>query len=132
MKFRSKDFIFYSFVLFLSILNIYNNLYFETNLLSLLISCIGLTSYIVYFIDFEKSRIFMRIWIFSQFPIVLKSTKLVENNIIKQTDATLFDVSQVFKIHFDISINDYSIGINIIALIYLIIYKIVINSKMNK
>ncbi len=74
----------------------------------------------------------MRIWIFSQFPIVLKSTKLVENNIIKQTDVTLFDVSQVFKIHFDISINDYSIGINIIALIYLIIYNIVIKSKMNK
>jgi hypothetical protein len=130
MKFKNKSLLFYIFVLVLSLLNIYNNSFQETNVLSLLVSLIGLSGVIVYIFNPEKSKIFILVWIYSQLFLISNISRSIKNGQIKQNEYSILDLTQVFKIQFSLSFDELTFAINFLAIIYLIIYfKLNINIK---
>jgi hypothetical protein len=122
MKFKNKALLFYIFVLVLSLLNIYNNSFLETNVLSLLVSLIGLSGVIVYFFNPEKSKIFILVWIYSQLFLISNISRTIKNGQIKQYEYSILDLTQVFKIQFSLSFDELTFAINFLAIIYLIIF----------
>lgn len=108
-------------VLFLSIANILKNL---DNLFSLtvLLSIIGIFGFSLHLTKHKLHKTVYLLWIAAQLPII--TTKNIDTNQL----GTIFDLSQTFTLNYGFGLIynpiSYRIGINIIPVIYLVLYKV--------
>ncbi len=108
-------------VLFLSVANVLKNL---DNLfsLSVLLSLIGITGFLLFLAKHKLHKVIYLIWIVAQLPII--TTKNIDTNRL----GNIFDLSQTYILNYGFGLIynpiSYRIGLNVIPLIYLALYKI--------
>ncbi|MEM8763729.1 MAG: hypothetical protein AAGD88_07950 [Bacteroidota bacterium] len=115
-------------ILVLSILNIVIKAIFKPDL-SLVVSLIGILSFVLQVLKKDIHKTLQTIWILAQIPMIMVLEPV--GNVIQQMD--ILNLTQFFNFKLQLRLTyspkTYAIGINVLAVIYLLFFKF-INSKV--
>jgi len=116
-------------ILLLSILNLVFNLLGSIDF-SVLVSLLGITSFILQVLGKDVYRPLQLVWVLAQIPLVT----IIEKSGVTTVETDILNLAQFFsfKLQFGLtySAKTYSIGINVLALIYLTLIKVLRSKEL--